>query len=286
MLCGSRKYPLKEPFVELLKGSLKTFLNAMTAPDKTMYPVASQNRKDFDNLCDVYLDAVLHPRILDPEVGTRTFQQEGWHYEAEAADAPLTYKGVVYNEMKGVYSSADSRNYRAIRKALFHGHPIYGIDSGGDPRAIPQLTCAPFHTSRCCMRDTAAPSPAPFCRRHMRCIRYTGTTPSPTFTESSTTRATRASTFTAMRAHCRSQTGWRSSRATLPNSDDRRRLSTRFPSTGCWTRRTSSLTTTRSTRALRRLRSRCNGCNGCNGGSEAGVTGVKDVTEAPKQVDV
>ena len=144
VLCGSRKYPLKEPFVELLKGSLKTFLNAMTAADKTMYPVASQNRKDFDNLCDVYLDAVLHPRILEPTVGNRTFMQEGWHYEAEGVDAPLIYKGVVYNEMKGVYSSPDSRNYRAMKKALFRDHPIYGVDSGGDPRAIPRLTYDAF----------------------------------------------------------------------------------------------------------------------------------------------
>ena len=144
VLCGSRKYPLKEPFVELLKGSLKTFLNAMTAADKTMYPVASQNRKDFDNLVDVYLDAVLHPRILDPEVGARTFQQEGWHYEATGPDAPLQYKGVVFNEMKGVYSSPDSRNYRVLQQAIFRDHPVYSIDSGGDPRVIPQLTYEQF----------------------------------------------------------------------------------------------------------------------------------------------
>src|SRR5882724_8791536 len=102
VLCGSRKYPVKEPFVELLKGSLNTFLNAMTFPDKTCYPVASQNLRDFYNLIDVYLDAVFYPLI--PE---HILQQEGWHYELEAKDAPLNYKGVVFNEMKGAYSSPD-----------------------------------------------------------------------------------------------------------------------------------------------------------------------------------
>lgn len=92
VLCGSRKYPLKEPFVELLKGSLKTFLNAMTYPDKTCYPVASQNVQDFYNLIDVYLDAVFYPRL-----DTHIFQQEGWHFELERPGAPLTYKGVVFN---------------------------------------------------------------------------------------------------------------------------------------------------------------------------------------------
>ena len=103
MLCGSRKYPIKEPFVELMKSSLNTFLNAMTFPDKTCYPVASQNVQDFYNLIDVYLDAVFFPR-LTPQI----FQQEGWHYELDAPDAPLIYKGVVFNEMKGNYSSPDS----------------------------------------------------------------------------------------------------------------------------------------------------------------------------------
>ena len=105
VLCGSRKFPLKEPFVELVKGSLNTFLNAMTYPDKTMYPVASKNDKDFHNLMDVYLDAVFHPRVAeDPQI----VMQEGWHYELDSVDDELTYKGVVYNEMKGVFSSADS----------------------------------------------------------------------------------------------------------------------------------------------------------------------------------
>ena len=107
VLCGSRKYPVKEPFVEMLKGSLKTFLNAMTAADKTMYPVASQNKRDFLNLVNVYLDACLYPRILDPQVGPQILKQEGWHYEVDDPEAPLTFKGVVFNEMKGVYSSAD-----------------------------------------------------------------------------------------------------------------------------------------------------------------------------------
>ncbi|MEI6127460.1 MAG: insulinase family protein, partial [Pseudomonadota bacterium] len=98
VLCGSRKYPVKEPFVELLKGSLQTFLNAFTYPDKTCYPVASQNIKDFYNLIDVYLDAVFYPR-LSPLI----FQQEGWHYEMDALDSPLAFKGVVFNEMKGAY---------------------------------------------------------------------------------------------------------------------------------------------------------------------------------------
>jgi len=105
VLCGSRKFPLKEPFVELVKGSLNTFLNAMTFPDKTMYPVASRNDKDFRNLMDVYLDAVFYPDIYQcPE----TLMQEGWHYELESKDSELIYKGVVYNEMKGVFSSPDA----------------------------------------------------------------------------------------------------------------------------------------------------------------------------------
>ena len=100
VLCGSRKYPIKEPFVELMKSSLNTFLNAMTFPDKTCYPVASQNVQDFYNLIDVYLDAVFFPRLT-----LQIFQQEGWHYELDAPDAPLIYKGVVFNEIKGNYSS-------------------------------------------------------------------------------------------------------------------------------------------------------------------------------------
>ncbi len=138
VLCGSRKYPLKEPFVELIKGSLQTFVNAMTFSDKTCYPVASQNVQDFYNLIDVYLDAVFYPRIT-PE----TLKQEGWHYELETADAPLIYKGVVFNEMKGAYSSPDNRLGRLIEASLFPDTP-YGVDSGGDPKVIPNLTYEQF----------------------------------------------------------------------------------------------------------------------------------------------
>jgi presequence protease len=138
VLCGSRKYPVKEPFVELMKGSLNTFLNAMTFPDKTCYPVASQNLKDFYNLIDVYLDAVFYPRITP-----NAFQQEGWHYELEAVDAPLVYKGVVFNEMKGSYSSPDDRLNEFSQRSLFP-NTVYGLDSGGDPRHIPDLTYADF----------------------------------------------------------------------------------------------------------------------------------------------
>lgn len=138
VLCGSRKYPLKEPFVELLKGSLKTFLNAMTYPDKTVYPVASQNLQDFYNLTDVYLDAVFYPRIT-PDV----LQQEGWHYELESLDAPLTYKGVVFNEMKGAYSSPERNLYEAAQQSLFPD-TTYGVSSGGHPRHIPDLSYEQF----------------------------------------------------------------------------------------------------------------------------------------------
>jgi Zn-dependent M16 (insulinase) family peptidase len=138
VLCGSRKYPVREPFVELLKGSLKTFLNAMTYPDKTCYPVASQNVKDFYNLIDVYLDAVFYPR-LTPHI----FQQEGWHYELEKAGDPLRYKGVVFNEMKGAYSSPDHLLAEYSQQSLFPDTP-YGLDSGGDPLKIPKLTFGEF----------------------------------------------------------------------------------------------------------------------------------------------
>ncbi|MFH0908982.1 MAG: insulinase family protein [bacterium] len=134
VLCGSRKYPTKEPFVELLKGSLQTFLNAFTYPDKTCYPVASQNVKDFYNLIDVYLDAVFHPNLT-----RHTHEQEGWHYEIEKLDQPLIYKGIVFNEMKGVYSSPESILAEAAQQSLFPGTP-YGIDSGGHPWNIPDLT--------------------------------------------------------------------------------------------------------------------------------------------------
>ncbi|EOD08847.1 peptidase M16 [Emiliania huxleyi CCMP1516] len=143
VLCGSAKYTSKEPFTELLKGSLQTFLNAFTYPDRTCYPVASCNTKDFYNLVNVYLDAVLSPRAKrDPTV----FAQEGWHYELDAAEEPLTYKGaicVVFNEMKGVYSSPDSLLYRAAQQATFPDN-TYAKDSGGDPDAIVELTFDQF----------------------------------------------------------------------------------------------------------------------------------------------
>lgn len=135
-LCGSRKYHLKEPFVELVKGSLNTFLNAMTYPDKTMYPVASRNDKDFRNLMDVYLDAVFYPLIYENKF---TLRQEGWHYNLDSIDGELSYNGVVYNEMKGVYSSPDAFLENEAMKALFPDSP-YRFESGGSPDAIPQLT--------------------------------------------------------------------------------------------------------------------------------------------------
>ena len=140
VLCGSEKFPLKDPFIELAKGSLNTFLNAITFPDKTLYPVASCNDKDFQNLMDVYLDAVFHPNIYKEE---KIFRQEGWHYEMEDEEAELTINGVVYNEMKGVYSSPDELVERTVMEALFPGH-IYGNDSGGDPDVIPELTYEEF----------------------------------------------------------------------------------------------------------------------------------------------
>ncbi|KAG8368347.1 hypothetical protein BUALT_Bualt15G0036100 [Buddleja alternifolia] len=140
VLCGSRKYPLKEPFVELLKGSLHTFLNAFTYPDRTCYPVASTNTKDFYNLVDVYLDAVFFPKCVED---IKTFQQEGWHYELNDPSEDITYKGVVFNEMKGVYSQPDSILGRASQQALFPDN-TYGVDSGGDPQDIPKLTFEEF----------------------------------------------------------------------------------------------------------------------------------------------
>ena len=140
VLCGSRKYPLKEPFVELVKGSLNTFLNAMTFPDKTMYPVASRNDKDFQNLMDVYLDAVFYPSMKEtPEI----FQQEGWHYEIDNAEEPLRYSGVVYNEMKGALSSPDDVLENKVMLSLYPA-TTYGFESGGDPDAIPTLTYEDF----------------------------------------------------------------------------------------------------------------------------------------------
>lgn len=140
VLCGSEKFPVKDPFVELVKGSLNTFLNAMTYPDKTVYPIASTNEKDFHNLMDVYMDAVLHPNIYKEE---KIFRQEGWHYELESEDGPLTYNGVVYNEMKGAFSSPESVLDRLIQQTLFPD-TCYGVESGGDPKNIPDLTYEQF----------------------------------------------------------------------------------------------------------------------------------------------
>ena len=138
VLCGSAKYPVKEPFVELLKSSMNTFLNAMTFPDKTLYPVSSRNKQDFLNLTDVYLDAVFAPNILhNPNI----FRQEGWHYELEGEN--LTYNGVVFNEMKGAMSSVDEIAERGIMHLLFPDN-CYRFNSGGEPTAIPNLTYAQF----------------------------------------------------------------------------------------------------------------------------------------------
>lgn len=136
VLCGSQKYPVKDPFVELAKGSLNTFLNAMTYPDKTVYPVASTNDRDFANLMSVYMDAVFCPNILKDR---RIFEQEGWHYELDSPDGELTYNGVVYNEMKGAFSSADEVLSRQIQQALYPD-TTYAYVSGGDPECIPDLT--------------------------------------------------------------------------------------------------------------------------------------------------
>ncbi|MGI6007615.1 MAG: insulinase family protein [Ruminococcus sp.] len=140
VLCGSRKFPLKDPFVELVKGSLNTFLNAMTYPDKTMYPVASCNDQDFKNLMDVYLDAVFYPNIYKKE---EIFRQEGWHYELKEAGGSLSYNGVVYNEMKGAFSSPEEMMDREIFNTLFPD-TAYGVESGGDPEEIPNLTYEAF----------------------------------------------------------------------------------------------------------------------------------------------
>lgn len=136
VLCGSDKYPVKDPFVELVKGSLNTFLNAMTYPDKTMYPIASCNDKDFQNLMSVYMDAVFHPNIYKYE---EIFKQEGWHYELENAESPVTINGVVYNEMKGAFSSPDDVLSRQIINSLFPD-TSYCNEAGGEPLHIPELT--------------------------------------------------------------------------------------------------------------------------------------------------
>lgn len=140
VLSGSRKFKTKEPFMDLIKSSLQTFLNAMTFPDKTIYPVSSRNEKDFYNLMDVYLDAVFHPAIYEEE---KIFLQEGWHYELKDKEDDLKYNGVVYNEMKGVYSASENLVSDAMVFAL-HEDSSYGVDSGGDPKLIPSLSYKEF----------------------------------------------------------------------------------------------------------------------------------------------
>ena len=150
VLCGSNRFPVKEPFVNLLKTSMQTFLNALTFPDKTMYPVASTNAADLKNLVDVYLDAVLHPAIYRRP---RIFEQEGWHLELQDADgkaaapedpdARLAYNGVVFNEMKGALSDPDEVLFEAVNQSLFPDTP-YRFESGGDPRHIPELSYEEF----------------------------------------------------------------------------------------------------------------------------------------------
>ena len=139
-LCGSRKYPVKDPFVELCKGSLNTFLNAMTYPDKTVYPVASCNDADFKNIMDVYMDAVFYPNMYNRE---EIFKQEGWHYELENIDDDIKYNGVVFNEMKGAFSSADDVLSRYTFNSLFPD-TVYCHESGGDPQVIPTLKYEDF----------------------------------------------------------------------------------------------------------------------------------------------
>lgn len=140
VLCGSEKFPVKDPFVELVKGSLNTFLNAMTYADKTVYPVASCNDADFQNLMNVYLDAVFKPNIYKHK---EIFLQEGWHYELDDIEAPLRYNGVVYNEMKGAFSAPEQVLFRKISQTLYPD-TTYGVESGGDPANIPDLTYEEF----------------------------------------------------------------------------------------------------------------------------------------------
>ena len=133
VLCGSKKFNVKDPFMELVKGSLNTFLNAMTYADKTVYPVASTNDADFHNLVDVYMDAVFNPNIYKHE---EIFKQEGWSYNLESADDKITYNGVVYNEMKGAFSSPDDVLERQIMHSLYPD-TCYANESGGAPASIP-----------------------------------------------------------------------------------------------------------------------------------------------------
>ena len=140
VLCGSKEFPVKDPFVELVKGSLNTFLNAMTYPDKTVYPVASCNDKDFQNLMHVYMDAVFYPNIYQND---KTFRQEGWSYKLDNPDGELTISGVVYNEMKGAFSSPEGVLDRVVLNSLFPDN-TYSVESGGDPEVIPELTYEQF----------------------------------------------------------------------------------------------------------------------------------------------
>ena len=143
VLCGSEKYPVREPFVELMKSSMSTFLNAMTFPDKTIYPISSRNEQDFMNLTEVYLDAVFAPRIFqNPSI----FYQEGWHVELTDADAMPTYKGVVFNEMKGAMSNVDEVAFEGMLSLIYPDN-CYGFNSGGDPKHIPDLTYEQFLNS-------------------------------------------------------------------------------------------------------------------------------------------
>lgn len=140
VLCGSKNFPVKDPFIELEKGSLNTFLNAITYPDKTIYPIASCNDKDFQNLMHVYMDAVLYPNIYSKK---QIFEQEGWHYELENKEDELKINGIVYNEMKGAFSSPEQVLFRLIKKSLFPD-TAYGMESGGDPDNIPDLSYEEF----------------------------------------------------------------------------------------------------------------------------------------------
>ncbi|RGI48893.1 insulinase family protein [Ruminococcus sp. OM04-4AA] len=140
VLCGSKEFPVKDPFVELVKGSLNTFLNAMTYPDKTVYPVASCNDKDFQNLMHVYMDAVFYPNIYQHD---KTFRQEGWSYKLDDPEGELTISGVVYNEMKGAFSSPEGVLDRVVLNSLFPDN-AYSVESGGDPEVIPELTYEQF----------------------------------------------------------------------------------------------------------------------------------------------
>ena len=140
VLCGSKEFPVQDPFVELVKGSLNTFLNAMTYPDKTVYPVASCNDKDFQNLMHVYMDAVFYPNIYQHD---KTFRQEGWSYKLDDPEGELTISGVVYNEMKGAFSSPEGVLDRVVLNSLFPDN-AYSLESGGDPEVIPELTYEQF----------------------------------------------------------------------------------------------------------------------------------------------